>query len=239
MNILRPILLAVASLFVLAQTAQAHYDPNIGRWISRDPIGEEGGLNLYGFVKNVPLTYIDRLGLLKWETKEVPSWDLPADAEHAAHTKGQVELRQDVTEDCNGNCKLDQFKVKSAISIHYKTHYTSRQLELFSFMSETDHVRDERTWSQTGKGIVSQVEQNLKGKQMPCDELVRKIDELREQLSKSLTESETASAKLWDQGLHTWSVIRLPLAPLPPFSSPSLPPFGVPPLPPAPIFSAP
>ena len=63
MNILRPILLAVASLFVLAQTAQAHYDPNIGRWISRDPIGEEGGVNLYGFVLNDPMNLIDTLGL--------------------------------------------------------------------------------------------------------------------------------------------------------------------------------
>jgi len=44
MNTLKFILLAVASLVVLAHTAQAHYDPNIGRWISRDPIGEEAFL---------------------------------------------------------------------------------------------------------------------------------------------------------------------------------------------------
>lgn len=65
MNILRRILLAVASLFVLAQTAQAHYDPNVGRWISRDPIGEEGGLNLYGFVDNDPSDWWDDSGLSK------------------------------------------------------------------------------------------------------------------------------------------------------------------------------
>jgi hypothetical protein len=63
MDILRPILLAVASLFVLAHTAQAHYDPNIGRWISRDPLEEEGGANLYGFVENSPIDTIDLLGL--------------------------------------------------------------------------------------------------------------------------------------------------------------------------------
>jgi uncharacterized protein RhaS with RHS repeats len=63
MNILRPILLAVASLFVLAHTAQAHYDPNIGRWISRDPIEEEGGSNLYAFVQNDPANNWDILGL--------------------------------------------------------------------------------------------------------------------------------------------------------------------------------
>jgi Protein of unknown function (DUF2778)/L,D-transpeptidase catalytic domain len=55
--------LAVVSLFVLAQAAQAHYDPNIGRWISRDPIEEQGGVNLYGFVANDALNWVDFLGL--------------------------------------------------------------------------------------------------------------------------------------------------------------------------------
>ncbi len=39
-----------------------HYHPDLGRWISRDPIGEEGGLNLYGFVGNDGVGIIDYLG---------------------------------------------------------------------------------------------------------------------------------------------------------------------------------
>jgi RHS repeat-associated protein len=39
------------------------YDPNLGRWISRDPIQERAGLNLYGFVRNNPIGAVDRLGL--------------------------------------------------------------------------------------------------------------------------------------------------------------------------------
>ncbi|MCZ2400382.1 MAG: hypothetical protein LC135_11030 [Phycisphaerae bacterium] len=35
----------------------------MGRWINHDPIGELGGLNLYGFVANAPLDRIDPLGL--------------------------------------------------------------------------------------------------------------------------------------------------------------------------------
>jgi RHS repeat-associated protein len=38
------------------------YDPNLQRWINRDPIGEKGGLNLYGIVGNNPITKIDALG---------------------------------------------------------------------------------------------------------------------------------------------------------------------------------
>ena len=40
------------------------YDPKIGRWLSRDPIREAGGLNLYGYVGGDPLGHRDPLGLL-------------------------------------------------------------------------------------------------------------------------------------------------------------------------------
>ncbi len=40
-----------------------YYDPVTGRWPSRDPIEEEGGLNLYGFVGNDAVNSGDFLGL--------------------------------------------------------------------------------------------------------------------------------------------------------------------------------
>ena len=39
-----------------------HYSPSDGRWLSRDPIEEEGGLNLYAFTSNAPIVQIDILG---------------------------------------------------------------------------------------------------------------------------------------------------------------------------------
>jgi RHS repeat-associated protein len=39
------------------------YDPKDGRWLSRDPIEEAGGVNLYSYVGGNPLSYIDPLGL--------------------------------------------------------------------------------------------------------------------------------------------------------------------------------
>jgi RHS repeat-associated protein len=38
------------------------YDPKLQRWLNRDPLGEEGGINLYGFVANDPVGYIDPYG---------------------------------------------------------------------------------------------------------------------------------------------------------------------------------
>jgi RHS repeat-associated protein len=39
------------------------YDPNLQRWINRDPIGEFPGINLYGYVKSDPLDLVDPFGL--------------------------------------------------------------------------------------------------------------------------------------------------------------------------------
>ncbi len=39
-----------------------HYSPTLGRFLSRDPIAEQGGRNLYAFVKNSPTSKRDILG---------------------------------------------------------------------------------------------------------------------------------------------------------------------------------
>ena len=38
------------------------YNPPYGRWLNRDPIGEDGGENLYAFCGNSPIGYFDPLG---------------------------------------------------------------------------------------------------------------------------------------------------------------------------------
>jgi len=43
-------------------TGHRFYNPEIGRWLNRDPIGELGGLNYYGAFWNDSIGYIDILG---------------------------------------------------------------------------------------------------------------------------------------------------------------------------------
>ena len=54
----------------LYQVRHRTYDPNLGRWLSRDPIGERGGVNLYRFAVNDGINKLDFMGLrgVLWPT---------------------------------------------------------------------------------------------------------------------------------------------------------------------------
>jgi hypothetical protein len=54
--------LAVTAWLLLPQTAHCFYNPSTGRWLSRDPIEESGGINICAFVGNSVLNRVDRLG---------------------------------------------------------------------------------------------------------------------------------------------------------------------------------
>jgi RHS repeat-associated protein len=46
------------------------YDPGTARWLSRDPIGEQGGVNLYAYVSGNPIGLSDALGLVPASTAD-------------------------------------------------------------------------------------------------------------------------------------------------------------------------
>jgi len=53
------------------------YSPSLGRFSNSDPIGELGGLNLYGFVGNNPMGRVDTDGRAWWPPSEWPIWPKP------------------------------------------------------------------------------------------------------------------------------------------------------------------
>ena len=63
---IRKLISALCLLTTLAaQTASGFYDPNLQRWLTLDPIGEAGGINLYQFVGNDPVNGVDPWGLFQ------------------------------------------------------------------------------------------------------------------------------------------------------------------------------
>jgi len=70
---IRSLLVLSALLLFIKAHAFAFYDPGAGRWLSKDPIGERGGLNLYSFIVNSAVNHVDVLGLVgKGPCLEVP-----------------------------------------------------------------------------------------------------------------------------------------------------------------------
>jgi hypothetical protein len=60
-----------------AISGQRYYSPSLGRFINRDPIEEQGGINLYAFVRNNAINRWDYLGLTPpdwWEGTD-DEWD--------------------------------------------------------------------------------------------------------------------------------------------------------------------
>lgn len=51
-----------------------YYDPNHQRFVNRDPLGEVGGVNLYGYVGNSPINFYDPYGL-SWYS-DFGDWEL-------------------------------------------------------------------------------------------------------------------------------------------------------------------
>ncbi len=64
------------------------YNPSLGRWINRDPIGESGGANLYQYAINRPTSVIDPTGLIMYPATPQGISDFARDAGLSAGALG-------------------------------------------------------------------------------------------------------------------------------------------------------
>ncbi len=89
-----------------------YYNPATGRWPSRDPIEERGGINLYNFVKNSPIIWFDILGLEKLKADAyVMESDLIWDDIYA-----HVQLNGDFSCDDDGQVQINSLGSKTLVN---------------------------------------------------------------------------------------------------------------------------
>ena len=62
------------------------YDAETGRWLSKDPIRLSGGLNLYVFCENRPMTYTDPNGLDIWIGRRDLHWNINVGSHNTGYT---------------------------------------------------------------------------------------------------------------------------------------------------------
>ena len=75
-----------------------NYNPELGRWLNRDPIRERGGLNLYNFVGNNTSNFFDQDGRL---------WGFVIDAGFAIWDTTQLGL---------GNISSEEYAARMVIT---------------------------------------------------------------------------------------------------------------------------
>jgi len=75
---------------VVTPSVHAFYNPQPGRWLNRDPIGEEGGNNLYAFVANSPISHYDLVGLFLTGCSKNPCSDPCGEAKKKGLDSGDV-----------------------------------------------------------------------------------------------------------------------------------------------------
>ncbi len=81
------------------------YDPSTGRYISADPIGLQGGMNLYSYVNQNPINMIDPWGL-EWIdiTAPLSPWATRKGHYYVREKNNQVVIHKDaITQKWNGD----------------------------------------------------------------------------------------------------------------------------------------
>jgi RHS repeat-associated protein len=209
-----------------------YYDPLTGRWPSRDPIEEEGGINLYGFVENSSINYIDYLGELTW-IKEDANWvrqwgnQLRAQNQEGgiqwsdpgvdvlAYTvprvKGKFKCKKDAAAAATGCWKLSDTTLtyNSEVVLHTDRWYRKEKVDpAWVVRAKNDHVADFDKWaSQTGKPLAERTEKEKLKKGYPsksdCEDVA--AETFRVALQKSALIAVQATIAAHDTSKkHSW-----------------------------------
>jgi RHS repeat-associated protein len=88
------------------------YAPAIGRWTTRDPLGEAGGINLYAFVGNNPVNWVDPNGTSPTITLSNAIWY--EECHQLARQMAEAKFTHDREHHCYASCIYTRCIMKKA-----------------------------------------------------------------------------------------------------------------------------
>jgi RHS repeat-associated protein len=96
----------------LLQVRNRWYHPRLGRWVSRDPIAYNGGMNLYAYVGGNPIKDVDPYGERKWKAEDVDDCKTTILAGHTTWVRNTISSWRKLY------TKEDKAKSKCGVRVH-------------------------------------------------------------------------------------------------------------------------
>jgi|GEM_PF-6032335 len=200
------------------------YHPLLGRWITRDAIGEEGGLNLFKGFSNTPVNNSDPFGLLDWKDQD-PIFDptfrpgapampvpgtkfLPTDVRDWAITVIEWDIWPYCKCVAKDNYVLERIEIQFRIRVFLRPSYegdapNSALLKEDIIKGEMDHVKDFQDWAnKIGKPLAEEMEKQLLGQaehfhdQALCETTMR--GKMQQRLEGSASKATNDSIRKYD-----------------------------------------
>ena len=187
------------------------YSPALMRWLNRDPIEEEGGLNLYGFCGNNPMANIDALGQkIIIQVNATPSRRKIIDLKNGKYPRAVTKHFGNCRFSCTKDCKI---KVAGHITlwIEMLEEDSGRWLELFpqyignvgmseeesAYQHELDHFK---TWKAFYEFL--QTANAYDGRHYKdCKSKVQKLNERYASIMRMVSQhSQSFDSSSWNQG---------------------------------------
>jgi RHS repeat-associated protein len=112
------------------------YDPNLQRWVSRDPIQEASDINLLRFAINSPLCFVDSFGL---DEKRIPivlpsgrfpgGVGVPVSNPPSGFHRIRIRVRTDLSRGLKPHrCLVDRLELRSTFTISTRRKVSSRSV---------------------------------------------------------------------------------------------------------------
>jgi len=136
-----------------------YYKPSVERFISEDPIGLAGGSNLYGYVGNNPLKYVDPLGL---SSQSAPTYYVPSlpfaygSPENYALSKALTKLLNSSHDDSDENNESPQNCIPKRVTNpkHHRNSNSPEPENVDDLFDKSIADREGRRWAQDEDGVI-------------------------------------------------------------------------------------